>query len=506
MRDENPAGARRNECALVETTSGKVQGLKQGAITVWKGIPFAQPPIAHRRFLPPEPVLPWSGVLDATQFGPTALQTARLGAASGVAGRPASEDCLSLNIWSPGADQQKRPVMVYLHGGGFVFGSGSEPLYDGTSFATQHDIVVVTCNYRLGLPGLLYLGDLAGETYAQGNAALLDQIAALHWVHDNIAAFGGDPDQVTLMGESAGAMSIGNLLAMPAAQGLFQRAILESGASSSLLLTREQATGIAQAVLKKLGLPTSHVLALTEVPAETLLMVQDEVDREWSGLEAFAPVIDGVTLPKHPLQLIAEGASLPVPLLIGSNRDEWRLFSVFLGGDMEAVKADLRETFGAAAGHVHEMYTKGRADKAPELAWVDMQGDRIFRIPAIRQAEAQARRGALVWMYRFDWVSPAWGEQLGACHGLEMPFVWNNLHNPFAHFLLGHAVAAVQPLSSRIHAAWATFIRTGTPTPAAFADWPPYDLTHRTTMLLNDVSRPVDDPQAEILPLWKIVS
>jgi para-nitrobenzyl esterase len=396
--------------------------------------------------------------------------------------------------------------MVYIHGGGFVLGSGSEPLYDGTSFATQHDIVVVTCNYRLGLLGFLYLGDLAGDAYAQGNAALLDQIAALQWVHDNIAAFGGDPDQVTLMGESAGAMSIGNLLAMPTARGLFQRAILESGASSSILLTREQATGITQAVLKKLDLPASPVLALTEVPVETLLAVQDEVDREWRGIEAFAPVIDGVTLPDHPLQLIAEGARLPVPLLIGSNRDEWRLFTVLPGGDMEKVKADLSQTFGAATGHVHETYTKARADKAPDLAWIDMQGDRVFRIPAIRQAEAQVRQGAPVWMYRFDWVSPALGEQLGACHGLEMPFVWNRLDNPLAHFLLGDATAPLQPLSNRIHAAWATFIRTGIPNPAAFADWPPYDLTHRTTMLLNDVSQMVDDPQAELLPLWNTVS
>src|SRR5450631_109687 len=289
---------------LVETTSGKVQGLEQGAITVWKGIPFAHPPIAHRRFLPPQPLPPWSTVLDATQFGPASLQSAHLGNASAVNGRPTSEACLSLNIWSPGADLQKRPVMVYIHGGGFVIGSGSEPLFDGTSFATQHDLVVVTCNYRLGLLGWLYLGDLAGSAYTQGNAALLDQIAALQWVHDNIAAFGGDPDRVTVMGESAGAMSIGNLLAMPVARGLFQGAILESGACSSILLTREQATSITQTVLKKLDLHTSQVLSLTEVPAETLLTVQDEVDREWRGIEAFAPVIEGVTLPKHPLELI----------------------------------------------------------------------------------------------------------------------------------------------------------------------------------------------------------
>lgn len=491
---------------LVETTYGKVRGYEQGAITVWKGIPFALAPSAHRRFLPPQPPQPWSGVLDATRFGPAALQSARLGNASAIGGRSTSENCLSLNIWSPGADGQKRPVMVYIHGGGFVIGSASEPLYDGTSFATQHDIVVVTCNYRLGLLGFLYLGDLAGDPYTQGNAALFDQIAALQWVHDNIPSFGGDPDQVTIMGESAGAMSIGNLLAMPAARGLFERAILESGACSSMLLTREQATSLTQMVLKKLDLPASRILALREMPAETLLTVQEEVDRQWRGIEAFAPVIDGVTLPKHPLELIAQGASLPVPLLIGSNRDEWRLFTVLLGGNMEEVKADLNQIFGAAIEQVHEIYTQGRADKAPDLAWIDMQGDRVFRIPAIRQAEAQVRQGAPVWMYRFDWASPLSGGELGACHGLEMPFVWNSLHTPFAQFLLGDAITQIEPLVERIHATWAMFIRTGNPTTAALADWPRYELTHRATMLLDEVSQVVENPQAELFPLWEAVS
>lgn len=488
---------------LVETTSGKVQGYDQGAITVWKGIPFAHPPIAHRRFLPPQPPQPWSGVLDATQFGSAALQSAR-GNASAV-GDSTSENCLSLNIWSPGTEGQKRPVLVYIHGGGFVIGSASEPQCDGTSFATQHDMVVVTCNYRLGLLGFLYLGDLAGHGYAQGNVALLDQIAALQWVHDNIAAFGGDPEQVTVMGESAGAMSIGNLLAIPAARGLFQRAILESGASTSLLLTREQATSITRAVLKKLDLHTSDILALTEIPGETLLTVQEEVDREWEGIEAFAPVIDGVTLPGHPLEVLRQGEGLMVPLLIGTNRDEWRLWTALLGGNIEEVKAELSRIFGAATEHVHEIYTQRRADKAPDLAWIDMQGDRVFRIPAIRQAEAQVRQGAPVWMYRFDWVSPAFGGQLGACHGIELPFVWNRLQTPLAHFLLGDAIAALQPMVDHIHAAWATFIRTGNPATTGLPDWPCYDLAHRKTMLLNEVSQVVDNPQAEVLSFWETV-
>jgi para-nitrobenzyl esterase len=490
---------------LVETTYGNVQGFEQGAITIWKGVPFAHPPLAHRRFLPPQPPQPWTGVLDATQFGPAALQAAQVGNPSALNGGSPSEDCLSLNIWSPGADRQKRPVMIYIHGGGFVVGSSSEPLFDGASFASLHDIVAVTCNYRLGLPGFLYLGDLAGNEYAQGNVALLDQVAALQWVHDNIAAFGGDPEQVTVMGESAGAMSIGNLLAMPAARGLFQRAILESGAASSLLLTREQATNIALAVLKKLDLPISDTLALTEAPADTLLRVQDEVDREWGGIEAFAPVIDGVTLPRHPLEAIARKEGLTIPLLIGSNRDEWRLFTALLGGSLDEVKAGMRQLFGEAVEHVHEIYVQERSDHAPDLAWIDMQGDRVFRIPALRQAQAYVRQGAPVWMYRFDWISPAFGEQLGACHGIELPFVWNNLRTPFARFLLGDVSPRLQQLANRIHASWATFIRTGAPNTTDFGDWPRYDLTHRRTMLLNGVSQVVDHPQAQLYPLWETV-
>jgi para-nitrobenzyl esterase len=259
-------------------------------------------------------------------------------------------------------------------------------------------------------------------------------------------------------------------------------------------------------VLKKLDLHTSDILALTEMPVETLLTVQEEVDREWEGIEAFAPVIDGVTLPGHPLEVIRQGEGLMVPLLIGTNRDEWRLFTTLLGVNMEEVKAELSQAFGAAIGHVHEIYTQGRADKAPDLAWIDMQGDRVFRIPAIRQAEAQVRQGGSVWMYRFDWVSPTFGGQLGACHGIEMPFVWNRLQTPLALFLLGDAIAGLEPLVNRIHATWAMFIRTGNPETAAIADWPRYELTHRATMLLNEVSLVVDDPQAEILPVWDSVS
>ena len=265
---------------IVETRYGKVQGSEQGSISVWKGIPFAQPPTGLRRFRAPQPLEPWMGVREATAFGPMAPQVPEImGGIAGGADRaaklpPMSEDCLSLNIWSPDADQERRPVMVWIHGGAFTLGSASDPWYDGTSFAVTHHIVVVTLNYRLGILGFVSLKDLAGEDAAYtGNCGLLDQIAALEWVRENIAAFGGDPDQVTVMGESAGAISIGTLLGMPAAHGLFQRAVLQSGAGSDMT-TRSRATKVAQALLAKLGLETSQLSALADVPLEALLKSQ----------------------------------------------------------------------------------------------------------------------------------------------------------------------------------------------------------------------------------------
>ncbi|MGH2510517.1 MAG: carboxylesterase/lipase family protein, partial [Ktedonobacteraceae bacterium] len=260
--------------ALVETQYGKVRGTHLGPISVWKGIPYAQPPIGKLRFHIPQAPEAWSGVRDATAFSAMAPQDVvnlsglaeALGAtATGGEQAPVSEDCLYLNIWSPQADEKKRPVMVWIHGGAFVVGSSSQPDYNGASFAQQGDVVVVTLNYRLGVLGFLQLGDLAGEEYASaGNLGLLDQIAALKWVRDNIAAFGGDPHNVTIFGESAGAMSIGTLLAMPATKGLFQKAILESGAAHNVQ-DKAHATKTAHEWLEILGLGTHETAALTDL-------------------------------------------------------------------------------------------------------------------------------------------------------------------------------------------------------------------------------------------------
>ncbi len=496
---------------IAQTRYGKVQGYEQGAISVWKGIPFAQPPTGMRRFRAPQPPESWTGVRQATTFSPMAPQVpamglsmvGAMGAEGAVEPRPMSEDCLYLNIWSPGTEGEKRPVMVYIHGGAFTLGSASDPWYDGTSFAANHNLVVVSLNYRLGILGFVSLQDLAGaEAGYTANCALLDQIAALKWVRDNIVAFGGDPDQVTVMGESAGAMSIGALLGMPAARGLFQRAILQSGAAG-FLPTRPLATHVAQALLAKLGLETSQLSALAEVPLETLLKIQPELGREFGGVRAYSPVIDGETLPQHPLAMIAQGSAAQVAILAGTNRDEWRLFAMLSGGSQVDAE-QLRQLFDDAAEPALALYIQARADQSKELAWIDIMSDMIFRVPAIRLAEGQVRQGAPVWMYRFDWESPAFGGVLGAAHAMDIPFVFNTLDVGLSRIFTGDSPTR-QALADLMQTTWASFIRSGTPAAALLPAWPPYDLERRATMLFSDAPHVVDDPQGQVRALWEQV-
>lgn len=493
---------------IVETRYGKVQGSQQGAISVWKGIPFAQPPTGERRFRAPQPPEPWTDVRAATSFSPMAPQVPEMGesmvgtmgADRAVEMRPISEDCLYLNIWSPGVGEEKHPVMVYIHGGAFTLGSASDPWYDGTSFATRHNIVVVSLNYRLGILGFVSLQDLAGaDAGYTGNCGLLDQIAALQWVRENIAAFGGNPDQVTVMGESAGAMSIGALLGMPAARGLFLRAILQSGAAGDLA-TRAQAKQVAQALLAKLELEVTQAAELEKVPVEALLKVQPELGREFGGVRAFSPMIDGETLPRHPLAMIAQGSATNVAILAGTNRDEWRLFALMSRASTVDEEL-LGRIFGDEAQHALAMYTQARADASSEMAWIDIMGDLVFRIPAIRLAEGQIRQGTPVWMYRFDWESPAFGGLLGAAHAMEIPFVFNTLDVGLSRMFTGDSPDR-QPLSDLMHTSWAAFIRNGDPTVVGLPTWPSYDLEKRATMIFSDNPHLVDDPQGQVRTLW----
>jgi para-nitrobenzyl esterase len=474
----------------IETSTGVVRGIARGEVRMWKGIPYAAAPVGALRFSPPQPA-PRVAERDASRAGPVAVQT-RNAMLGGVGPDTLmSEDCLTVNVVAP-AEAKQCPVVVWIHGGAFVMGSGSMPQYDGTSFAARHGIVVVTINYRLGLLGSLYLGELGGDP--AGNVFLLDQIAALGWVHREIAAFGGDPDRVTVMGESAGAVSIAALLAAPVARGLFQQAILQSGAAAFEPPTRDEATERAKRILAALGIAETNLGALADAPAATLLGLQDELMRE-RGLAAFGPFVDGVTLPEAPLHALRSRSAAQVPVVVGTNRDEWALFDLFLPDTTAALVTALRRRLGDKLDAIRHHYR----------SWVELCGDVAFRIPMLRLAEAHA---APVYMYRFDVASQAFGGKLGSGHALELPFVWNQLDLPIVPMLLGSDVSPYRPIARAMHDAWAAFIRCGVPGSSGVPLWPCYDTARRATLVIDGPSHPsrvAEDLGGEHRELWSFL-
>jgi para-nitrobenzyl esterase len=395
--------------------------------------------------------------------------------------------------------------MVWIHGGAFVGGSGSTPWYDGSTFA-RAEVVVVTLNYRLGVLGFLHLAELSGEKYASsGNCGLLDQIAALTWVHDEIAAFGGDPNRVTVFGESAGGMSIGTLLAMPSAKGLFQQAILQSG-STSAFRSSEQAARTTSAVLTHLDVGVDQ---LVELPGERLVDAQIAVSggSDTGGFLAFQPVVDGTSLFEPPAAAVAASSAAGIRILIGSNKNEMTLFLTFDPALADFDEIRLARRGAALVGEqaftrMAAGYTRSRPDATPAALLEAVMTDQVFRMPAIRLAEAQISCDTPAWMYRFDWPTPVFGGVLGATHALELPFVWDVLDRRGVEVLTGDGPGR-QELADRMHAAWLAFARTGQPTTTLLPDWPAYDTTRRATMLFDETCHVVDDPAAAERLLWE---
>ncbi len=426
-----------------------------------------------------------------------------------------SEDCLYLNVWTPGTDDRRRPVMVWIHGGAFVMGAGSQTLYNGETLARRGDVVVVTINYRLGAFGFLRLRDLFGDALpATGNEGLLDQIAALEWVRDEIAAFGGDPSNVTIFGESAGSISVSTLLGTPRANGLFNRAIMQSG-SANFVSPRAQAGRVADAVLRDLNLAGADPARLLDVPASQILETQQRVHMSLQGQLrglVFAPVADGDILPRHPFEAIRDGLSRNVSVLIGSNLDEMKLFGMM---DPQARTLDdaalLRRCERIipapdAPGHARraiDTYRRVRrergADVTPPELWFAIDSDRAFRYPAMRLAELQGAHQTQTYAYLFTWPSPFMGGALGACHALELPFVFGTFDDPMLKTFVGSDSAASR-LAEQMQAAWVTFAHGGDPTHAGIGDWPAYDRSRRATMLFGARCgvdhAPLDDERA----------
>ncbi len=480
---------------------GRLEGESQRGVLVFRGIPYAAPPVGKLRFRAPQPGPTWHGTRSATSFRASAPQASPvlplLGRLIGGGGAGQSEDCLYLNLWTPAADGRRRPVMLWLHGGAFVMGSGSTALYSGRRLAHRGDVVVVTLNYRLGALGGLNLTALRGGDPAAGsNQGIRDQLAALEWVRDNIEAFGGDPANVTIFGESAGGMSVGTLLGTPRARGLFQRAIAQSGAAHNVS-TREQGAQIAGLFLGELGIRADDDDALANAPLGDVLRAQASVAVLRSmrqGLLAWQPSVDGDLLPRTALESIAAGEGSAVPLLVGTNLEEWNLF---LLGDAAGRRLDddglrkrlVRSLPGAdASGRPHaeralEAYRHARSGRGRGSArrlWSAFQSDRIFHFPASRLAELQLQRTPHVYSYLFAWGPPL----LGAAHGVEIPFVFGTIRNPVLRPIFGLAPTA-QRLSRAMQQVWLAMARSGKPESESLPAWPAYDPERRPTLVFE---------------------
>jgi para-nitrobenzyl esterase len=495
---------------IVETAQGRVQGASEtgiawNTVASWKGVPFAKPPVGELRFRAPQTAQPWMGVRDARRFGSPCIQLPFLSCIDApIVG---SEDCLTLNIWSPAADEHKRPVLLWIHGGGWVMGTGAQ--YDGSRLAARGDVVVVTINYRLGPWGFLYLNDLPGQVnaadpVASPNPGLLDIVAALSWVKQNVARFGGDPSNVTIIGQSAGGMLVGTLLALPAARGLFHRAIALSGAARNV---RDRALGtrIAADLLKRVGLTARDVNRLRDVPAEQLYragaeLLVNSVDGELD-VEPFLPVIDGTVLPKHPVETIAAGTGISVPLLVATARDEMTIMVPECPQVLTGKKAHIRRKLGEPRfGELERAYQRA-ADPSRDRH-LELLNDTMFWIPAIRLAEASARTHRPTWMMRIDYcLSLPPFHEVGASHLTDCLLLFELFSN-WGKPVAGHGTGIDKAVSAAFQDLIVGFARDGHPGTARIPEWPRYDTTTRATLILDTASRVENDPLSEQRHAW----
>lgn len=478
---------------VAPTFYGTVEGYKDGEVCVFKGVPYAVPPVDNRRWEHPEPPAPWEGVRKAESWACRSLQSPNtfdqlIGGAAPTDGE--SEDCLYVNVWTPEIDDKHRPVMVWIHGGIFVMGAGSQEGYDGKNLAQEGDVVVVTLNYRLGALGFLRLNELTeGEIPSTGNEGLLDQIEALAWVRDNIAGFGGDPDNVTIFGESAGAMSIGALLSMPSAKGLFHKAILQSGAAH-LGISKEGSVQVARDFVDQLSVPIDKIRTCS---ADQIIKAQEVLREKGPGNPPapFRPVLDGELLPDVPVFEIRKGSAKGIPLLVGTTLDEMQLFLMAVASLNDMTKEKLQENVTNWAGDkaeelisTYRSFLESRNKNAsPKEIYIAIMTDRTFRAPAIALLEAQKPFEDRVYNYLFELESPLAEGAMGSCHLMEIGFVFGTWDKAPDFYGKGEKL---QQLASRTIALWASFARTGVPSADGIGEIPAYDTDKRQTLVLNE--------------------
>jgi para-nitrobenzyl esterase len=462
---------------IVNTKHGQIRGVDEGNLHIFRGIPYAEPPIGERRFTPPCPLQPWADVLQADRYGPISHQPVNAYFNLGEQ----SEDCLSLNIWTPGVDQANRPVLVDIHGGGFISGTGA--FFSGYTFAQRDNIVCVSINYRLGALGFLYLGDLLGEAYqTSGNNGILDIVAALRWVKENISTFGGDPNRITVSGGSAGAKCVSTLLTVPAAQGLFHQIIAQSGATQAIRDTHT-ASRITLRLLDKLSIPHNEAHRLLTLPAQTILEAQE------NSLHTFGPVRDELTISLAPINELLSGLDRKIPMLVGTNKDECVAYTSYSPEMKEPNDAVMLNLFGSNSELVWAAYREAALLQPAQEAWSHTLTEYVYHYATIRLAEMAATLDQPLWLYRFEFSN---GQ--GAIHGSENPFIFNFLQSetesdqtneldPVAAYFA--VPQSGKELAVHMHAAWAAFIHTGRPNTKGMPEWPMFNLANRPVMILN---------------------
>src|SRR5947208_12147586 len=518
------------ETVEVQTAYGRLRGTRQRDLVTFKGVPFAGSVSGENRFKAPPPLKPWTGARDAFTPGPSSFQPTK--PSFGKEEPFPSEDCLVLNIWTPAADQRRRPVMFYNHGGGFVIGSGSTWYQDGANLAREYDVVVVANNHRLGLLGYLFLADLAGEEYAtSGNQGILDIAAALKWVRENIEAFGGDPHNVMVFGESGGGAKSSCIYALPVAKDYFNKASIESGPGVRMT-PRDMATETAKMVLSELGLSDKEVPKLKEVPAERLVEVQAVVAKKAPGNltlsggrkgmvvsrpGGFGPVVDGTYLPNHPFDPTAPAISRDKPLMVGTNKDEMAFFfferkatDIFSLTD-DGLKSRLDKELGADAEKILSTYRKSRPDASPTDLYIAITTARAMWLGSIEIAEKKfEQKSAPVYMYMFthesNLIVPDTNHRLGAAHATEIWYKFNNVDvegpkDPTRPSLIGTDPDR-KKTALNMSEMWATFARTGHPGAKGQPSWPAYTLEKRATMMIDAQCKVEEDPFEQERALW----